>query len=339
MAKHYSTMEIAMSVSIIIKAYNEEMNIERAIQSALECLKTTKGEVILADSLSTDKTVELACKFPIKIVQLENSNERCCGIGPELGFQHVTTEFVYIMDGDMMMLPGFLDAGLQYLRNNPSFAGVGGKVIEMNTSSLEFIARVERGASHMKEGIVDRLDMGGLYRTEAIKQSGYFSNKNLHSYEEVDLALRLRVLNWQLARIDVEAVKHWGHDVAPYFLLKKRWSSRYIFGLGELIRASLFTPRFFMILKDIKELRIYAMTILWWFLLSTFLLSESSSVLLLLFFMVLFSPLIAIIIKKRSTSKGIYSFVSWNVNAIALCVGFLRPQKSPFTKFAYRRIQ
>ena len=56
-------------ISIIIKTFNEERHIERCIKSALMSLKGLKGEVILVDSKSYDKTVKLAKKYPIKIIK------------------------------------------------------------------------------------------------------------------------------------------------------------------------------------------------------------------------------------------------------------------------------
>ena len=73
------------TVSIVIKALNEEKNICAAIESALAAVADVGGEVILADSCSTDRTVELASRYPIRVVQLANPSERCCGIGPQLG--------------------------------------------------------------------------------------------------------------------------------------------------------------------------------------------------------------------------------------------------------------
>ena len=48
------------NVSVIIKAFNEEKNIVAAIESSLAAVAEMGGEVILADSHSTDRTVELA---------------------------------------------------------------------------------------------------------------------------------------------------------------------------------------------------------------------------------------------------------------------------------------
>jgi glycosyltransferase involved in cell wall biosynthesis len=70
------------TVSVIIKALNEERNIARAIESALAALNKVDGEIILADGGSSDRTVEIASRYPITIVQLTNASDRSCGSGP-----------------------------------------------------------------------------------------------------------------------------------------------------------------------------------------------------------------------------------------------------------------
>ncbi|MGH8821253.1 MAG: glycosyltransferase family 2 protein, partial [Rhodoferax sp.] len=150
-------------MSIIIKAFNEENRISASIESALRAVATLDGEVILADSFSIDRTVELAKRYPIRIVQLAHAHERCCGAGPQLGYQHSRGEFVYILDGDMQMLEGFLERALAFMKEHEEVAGVGGRVIEKNTKSLEYVTRGERDCAHFSPGLVDRLDGGGLY--------------------------------------------------------------------------------------------------------------------------------------------------------------------------------
>lgn len=319
-------------VTVVIKALNEEQKIDNAISSALSAVEEVGGEVILADSFSTDKTIEIAQKYPIKIIQLSNPSERCCGIGPQLGYQEARGKYVYILDGDMQMLPGFFKEAIAFLEAHSEVGGVGGRVVEMNTESMEYQARVERSIDHMSPGEVDRLDMGGLYRASAIESVNYFSDRNLHSYEEIDLAVRLRAKGWTLHRIGVDAVKHWGHDVPPYQLLLKRWKSGYIFGVGELLRAALGKPHFKLVLQDVKELRIYFAVILWWILLVLVMVMVTPlDAKLLTFFMVLLTPIFAMTIKKQSLSKAIYSVVSWNFNTAGMLRGFFAPRKSPQT--------
>ncbi len=102
----------AVSVSIVIKALNEEECIEAAIRSALAAVEPVGGEVILADSFSTDNTIEIARSFPVTIVQLRNASDRRCGAGPQLGYQSARGKYVYILDGDMEMDSGFLPAAI-----------------------------------------------------------------------------------------------------------------------------------------------------------------------------------------------------------------------------------
>ena len=322
-------------VSVIIKALNEEKRIVSAIQTALAAVDDVGGEVILADSCSSDRTIELASKFPIKIFQLANPQERCCGVGPQLGYQHSIGDFVYILDGDMEMFPGFLPAALAFMDENPQAAGVGGRVVEMNTTSLEYLSRVERGLAHMQAGEVDRLDMGGLYRRSAVQETKYFSNRNLHSYEEFDLAVRLRAKGWTLWRVNMDAVKHHGHDAPPYDLLIRRWRSQYICGLGELLRAAWGQPHLRIALQGVRELKIYVAVLVWWFaLLLIFGVAIKEITALLLLGLLALLPFSVMAWRKRSVSKAIFSVVSWCFNAAGLVRGLLSVPKDTAIRIA-----
>ena len=322
-------------VSIVIKALNEEKRIAKAIETALAAVAPIGGEVILADSCSSDHTVDIARRYPITITQLANPHERCCGIGPQLGYQIANGEFVYILDGDMEMLAGFLEPAVAYMDSHPEVGGVGGVVVEMNTESMEYKARMERASGHMQPGPVDRLDMGGLYRKRAVEQAGYFSNRNLHSYEEYDLGVRLRSKGWCLVRLGINSVNHHGHDAPPYQLLLRRWKTGYICGLGEVIRAAAGHPHLVIVLREVRELRIYVTTLLWWLaILGIVVLPLTIGVKLLCLGGVLASFPIIMSIKKRSLSKGIFSVVSWCFNAGGLICGIFSTQISPEKKIS-----
>ena len=315
-------------VSIIIKALNEEKLIAETIESALRAVSRVGGEVILADSCSTDRTVELASAYPIRIVQLMHAHERCCGAGPQLGYQNSRGEFVYILDGDMQMLEGFLEQALIFLEAHGDVAGVGGRVVEQNTESLEYLLRGERTLAHQTPGSVDRLDGGGLYRRSAIAAAGYFSDRNLHSYEEYDLAVRLRALGWGLWRLPVDVAHHHGHDAPPYQLLMRRWRTRYICGLGELVRAAAGQPRWSLVLSGLRELRLYLAVLLWWtVLISVPFWPLTASFRLACFFALVTAPVLLMTWRKRSVIKALYSVVSWCFNAAGLVRGLLHKQQ------------
>lgn len=318
------------TVSVVIKALNEERRIEAAVQSALAAVAEVGGEVILADSCSTDRTVEIASRYPITVVQLANPAERCCGAGPQMGYQHAQGEFVYILDGDMKMLPGFLPAAVEHMRQNPDIVGVGGIVVEMNTESLEYIARMERASGHMQPGEVDRLDMGGLYRRAAIEATGYFSDRNLHSYEEFDLAVRLRARGGRLWRLNVESVQHHGHDAPPYQLLKRRWQSKYINGLGELVKASWGQSHFGLMHAGVRELKLYSGVLIWWAFLLLILITPAGMATKLLALAAVFAaPFVGMAWRKRSIEKAIFSVISWSYNAAGLVRGLMQTRVDP----------
>lgn len=319
----------AIRVSVVIKALNEERHIGRALESSLRAVAKVGGEVILSDSHSLDRTVEIAGTYPVKIARLDDPSERCCGIGAQLGYQHAAGEFIYIMDGDMVMHEDFLSQAVACLEAHPEVAGVGGMVVEKNLESLEYQARVARAPANLKPGEVDRLDGGGLYRRAAIEQTGYLTDRNLHSYEEFDLGIRLRARGWTLRRIAVPAVDHYGHQVPAVELLLRRWRNGYVWGIGEVLRGALGQRHLGLLLRELRELHLYAMVLCWWLVLAgLWLLPVALGQKAGLFLGILVFPMIVMALRKRSLSLAVYSIFSWSVSAAGLLRGFLRPRRA-----------
>lgn len=313
-----------MQVTVIIKALNEERNVARAIESALNAVaECASGEVVVADSLSTDLTIEIAKRYPVKVVQLTNPKDRCCGVGAQLGFEMATGEYVYILDGDMELAPGFLSRAVALLQSDTTLAGVGGLVHEMNLTNLEFRNRIVRAESHMRPGNVDRLNEGGLYRRKALDAVGYFTNSNLHAYEELELAARLHAAGWRLHRIDVTAVRHFGHTDESYRLMLKRWRSGYAFGSGEVVRSALGTSHLGFILARLRILRFFVGVIVWWSCVGLLLGFKAPLSVWLLVLGLALSVLVALVVRKRSVSTAVYSVVSWHVFAAGFLWGLL----------------
>lgn len=323
---------IALKVTVGIKALNEERHIARTLQSAIDAVAPYGGEVVLADSGSSDRTIEIASAFPVTIVQLANHAERCCGAGAQLAFQHARGEFFYLLDGDMVLDPGFLPAGLAFLEANPQVAGVGGRVREVNTESHEFQIRADTVArgGHWAAGIVDRLDCGGLYRASAIRDAGYFADRNLHAFEEFELGARLQANGWKLARVDVPAVDHYGHRLDGYRLLWKRFRSGYSGATGEVLRGALGHPHLGVVLRRLAHIRHDAVVILWWLALLACLFSPLSAPgKLALLIALIGSPLAFLSWRRGSLKLGLYSFAAWNVGALGLLTGLFRARKPP----------
>ncbi|MQW90472.1 glycosyltransferase family 2 protein [Sinorhizobium saheli] len=319
-----------MTVSVIIKTLNEEKRIAATIESALAALEGKGGEVIVADSGSSDRTVEIASQYPVVIAQIAPPALPSCGIGPQLGFQYSRCDHICLIDGDMLLDAAFLDAALKLLADNPSLGGVTGHVEEMHVSNLEFARRVRRNAPENRAGPIDRMNGGGLYRRSAIEAVGYLSDRNLHGYEEFELGIRLRSAGWGLYRLDRRFVQHFGHTVNSYRLLVRRWKSKYLYGIGELLRASLGKPYFRQVLKELPELKLWALVYLWWLLSLALILFLSDKLMAFAAVGAIFAGVLLLVsLKKRSFSMGLYTVVAWFFHAAALPVGLLRRRRRP----------
>jgi glycosyltransferase involved in cell wall biosynthesis len=316
-------------LTIVIKALNEENHIEKCLTSVINATKNIPALIILADSLSMDKTIEKASQYKIKIVQLENINDRSCGIGPQLGFQYAQGDYIYILDGDMEIVPQFLETAIQKLETNPKLAGVAGSVEEMCIENIEFANRAKKGFAF---GTVNRLAMGGLYKRKALDDVGYFSNINLHAFEEIELGLRLITKGWTLERIAVPAVKHYGHTDTSIGLIIKRFKSKYLYGSGELIKSAIGKPYFLMTLWNAK------------FLIATLALLLTSIILLLsgdiLYAIALYIlEILTMSIKKRSVKEALFSIFTWHMGAAGLLCGLFSQQRNTQSIIASKIIQ
>ena len=317
------------TVSIIIKALNEERHIAAALESALAALAGLDGEVILADSASTDRTVAIAKTYPITIVRLDRIEDRSCGVGAQLGFQYSRGEFLFLMDGDMRLHPAFLATAVRFLRNNQAVAGVGGAVINKDVANLEYAQRVARFDPDSRVGAVTRLGGCGLYRRAAIEGLGYVTDRNLHGGEELDLGSRLHAAGWLLARIDHPAVEHYCHVGNPYRLLWQRIRTRNAWGPGELIRAAIGRPQFGFVVRSDRNSQLCGMVAVWWGAIAVIAATGSGASALLAITALVVLPFAVMAARWRSLRNALYSLAVWNAQALCFLPGFLRARKPP----------
>jgi len=314
-------------VTIIIKALNEERHIDAAVTSALAAVaRADGGEVILADSGSTDGTVEIAARHPITIVQLRNRAERRCGIGPQLGYQRARGAYVYILDGDME------PQALQAMAADPRLAGVGGLVEEASEASYQFRGRKRRGAEALAREC-EWLDMGGLYRESSLRAVGYFSNRNLHAYEEMDLGLRLRAAGWKLRRIAARSVLHHGRTEGTWGLLARRWRSRYLDGAGELLRAALGRPWFWRAAATQRHL--FIALAIWLALVAGVFPWRFNHVVLYAALATLAALVLWRCVRTRHVGDALFGQVVWQVTALAMVRGFIARPRDPRAAVEY----
>jgi glycosyltransferase involved in cell wall biosynthesis len=307
-------------LSVVIKAFNEEKNIADCIRSVRAATQAWPTEIILADSCSLDRTAEVAADLGVTVVRFVNCAERSCGAGGQLGYQFAHGKYLLILDGDMELVPGFLEEGIAMLEQDPRLGGVGGQ-LEETSCTIEFQQRANRVDASYRLGRVPCLNSGGVYRMEALRDIGYFTNRNLHSREEFELGLRLSAKGWSMARIGVTAIRHHGHTVSSWRLLGRRWRSRYFDGYGELLRSAYGKPYFS---EALWTSLLFCLVMVWWIGLIVAAVIEA-----VLMVGLVVAPLAALLVRKRDVPVAIYTFVLWNVISAAMLRGLFRRQLDP----------
>jgi hypothetical protein len=113
--------------SIYILTYNEELDIAACIESAM-----LSDDIILMDSCSSDRTVEIASRYPIRIFQhpFESHGRQRTWMLESIPPKH---EWVYILEADERMTPDLFAECLAVM-NNPEYIGyyVAERVMFMN---------------------------------------------------------------------------------------------------------------------------------------------------------------------------------------------------------------
>ena len=313
------------SITVSIKTLNEAQGIEKTIDSVRQQISRYPHQIIVADSLSTDNTRELALAKDATVVCLDDARDRCCGVGHQLGWLHSEGDYLLLLDGDMELEPGFLDTAVAFLQNNPEYAGVAGSVEMDDAANYEFKSRKQRLHLIYPLGDTDHLGGGGLYRRSAIEEIGYLTNLNLHGYEEAELGIRLLAAGYKLRRLDVPYFRHASYTMPTFKMLAYRWRNGFLWAPGELLRNAWGKKHFRAAFKVVRNEFIFTIYLL---LLLLSMLSFSPVI-----FSITLLPLLAFIaakaFKNKSLRDGVQSAINLSLFSAGLLRGIIIPPKDP----------
>lgn len=201
-----------IELSVVIITKNQAWNIAQLIESVLaEVPCVASAEVILVDSASTDKTVDLASDYPAKVFRLQASQRLSPAIGRYVGTKKATGEYILFLDGDMQLAPGWLGQAIRLMRNTSSLGAITGQVINLPISAaFEMAAPVEAPCSRPPRDV--RFGGGAaMYRHSVLQKVGTF-NPNFYSDEEPELGFRVRRAGFRLLELDHPIVRHYSDD-------------------------------------------------------------------------------------------------------------------------------
>ncbi|SOD40083.1 glycosyltransferase family 2 protein [Nitrosovibrio sp. Nv4] len=328
-------------VSILIKALNEEARIANCLAAAVREAQSLDGEVILVDSLSTDRTVEIARTYPIRIVQFSCLGDRGCGAAVQLGYQFAQGDYIYILDGDMELQTGFIAKALNVLETEPDVAGVGGKLLDRQIRTAADLRRAQTLGILSQRIEVNELGGGGLYRREAIESVGYLAHRWLPAFEEAELGFRLSAAGWRLIRLPDPAVLHTGHAESNWDMVRRLWRNRRAHAVGMFLRSALGKSWWW---RAVLSQRIVILTpgihlvVLGIAILLGNSLRATVGVWLALEFGVWLCLWLALAVKKQDLQIAGFSLISWHISTAAALIGSSRPLADPHTPIAAREI-
>lgn len=186
-------------VSFVVIGRNEEQHLAACLNSILQVrYAAEQKEIIYVDNNSTDRSLEIARRFPITVVAL-TQQPSTPGLARNAGLQAASGEFVHFVDGDMTVDSEWLHAALPAFADE-RVAAVVGRLKEVHPHKTYYNRFFDLGWKTAPLGEIEAPGGGGMFRTAALRALGGYDDA-LFGAEEIDLGYRLREINLKTVRI------------------------------------------------------------------------------------------------------------------------------------------
>jgi glycosyltransferase involved in cell wall biosynthesis len=188
------------TVSVLMPVLNEAQTIGRALDSIL-AQRGVQVEVLVADGGSVDETTAIVARRSADDprVQLLHNPRTSIPSGLNRALAQSSARFIARVDGHSEVTPDYLSRGVEWLRRDPSLAGVGGHRIGVGTTAVgRAVALVQSSRFGIGNSIYHYADRAqltdhatfGVYRADAVRQVGGW-DEDLLVNEDVDFDHRL----------------------------------------------------------------------------------------------------------------------------------------------------
>lgn len=184
-------------ISIVIPTYQEERYIEATLKN-LKSLNKKNFEIIISDSGSPDRTVEIAKRYADKVVILPKGRKRSIGQGRNDGARAARGEYVVFIDADVTIPdpPRFFETALRAFAGNQRLVGITAKIRVLPQNSrlsdkvIFTILDVYFGLLNNVFNIGIAAGEFQMIKTAVFRSVGGF-NEELGGAEDVDLFYRI----------------------------------------------------------------------------------------------------------------------------------------------------
>lgn len=295
-----------ITLSIVIIGRNEEKNIARCIESAIIAGDALSGsyEIIFVDSASTDESVAIAGRYPVKIVHIKPGEWRCAAAGRTIGARLSAGDHIAFIDGDMTVDREWFIKGLLHLQQGYPKVGLvtGGK--EYVDIESEVLLKTTQQYDHVQP--VKRFGGSAIVERCAFDEAGGF-DPYLISNEEADLSDRLLCAGYTLIGIPAPMIRHYGLEPGIEETIR-RGNYGYYIGLGQYIRRLCSRGASREALLKIKVQLVFVTWFVSFVLLSGFGVGSSSWICACASLATLVSCWLAFVVRLRSITNGTRMF-------------------------------
>lgn len=194
------------NISVVVIGRNEERMIGRCLGSILASeYPPGKLEVIYVDSGSSDRTVEVASGYPVRILRIDPEGANPASARNE-GLRQASGEFVQFVDGDMILHPKWLIQALKYFEDQ-EVACVVGEVRELEPQKSMYNRWLDLSWKTREFGFISSPWGGGLFRRRVLLEIGGY-DPTLVTAEEIELGYRLRRRGYKILSIPSPMAYH-----------------------------------------------------------------------------------------------------------------------------------
>ena len=189
-----------MRVSFVIPAYNEEAYLPDCLESILAQTKDLSDavEIIVVNNASTDRTREVALKYPG--VRVVDETRKGLTFARQAGFAASTGELIANVDSDSRLTPGWLKRVLDEFSSNPKIVALSGPFIYYDLTPSQLISvRIFYAAAFLVYAVnryilrAGSMVQGGNFvlRRDALEKIGGFNTAISFYGEDTDIARRM----------------------------------------------------------------------------------------------------------------------------------------------------
>jgi len=212
-------------VSIIVPVYNGALTIEECIKSLLNLeYPEDKYEIIIVDNNSTDTTLEIVKKYPVKLF---HDGKQSSYAARNLGIKNAKGEIVAFTDADCIVDKMWLEQMVKNFEDETT-AGVGGEILAYNPKNIVEHYLDKSDILSQKSSFDCKFvnlkmpfiaTANAAYKMEILNEIGAFDD-SFTSGGDVDLAWRITFKGYRIV-YEPKALVYHRHRRTLYGLLKQ----------------------------------------------------------------------------------------------------------------------